>query len=449
MIKVVMFDLDGVLVDTKMIHFKALNESLETHGFDPISLEDHLTKYDGLPTDEKLVMMGLGSDDIRKVSIHKQSLTYIKLNTIKPDADITELFGLIKQRGQKIAICSNAIDKTVHKCIDMLGLNEYVDMVQSTLDVENPKPHPEMWWNVMTTYGVVPEECVIVEDSPKGLASAYHSGVPAHQIIRVDSPEYVNRDLLELIDGEKQTKPKWVDKKMNVLIPMAGAGSRFAKAGYSFPKPLIDVHGKTMIQWVVDNINIDANYIFVVQKEHREKYNLDNMLNLIVPDCKIVEIDGVTEGAACTTLLAEKYIDNDEPLFIANSDQWVGWSSLDFVYKMNELDADGGIVTFKSSHPKWSYAKTDDNGLVTEVAEKNPISDNATVGFYYWKRGTDYVNCAKDMIALDKRVNNEFYVCPVFNQAILYEGLKIYTYQAEEMWGVGTPEDLEKFLREW
>lgn len=448
MIKLVLFDLDGVLVDTKMIHFKALNEALEKYGYPSISYKDHLSKFDGLPTEEKLDMLGVQEDLIEKIQIHKQSVTYYKLNTIKPDSDITELFGLLKERGYKIGICSNAIDKTVHKCINMLELEEYIDIVQTTFDVTNPKPHPEMWWNAMTEFGVYPEECIIIEDSPKGLASAYHSGVPAHQIIRVDSPLDVNRDLLELIDGEKQTKPKWVDKKMNVLIPMAGAGSRFAKAGYSFPKPLIDVNGKPMIQTVVDNINIDANYIFIVQKEHREKYNLDNMLNLIAPDCKIVEVDGITEGAACTTLLAEEYIDNDQPLFIANSDQWVGWNSLDFLYKMNELNADGGIVTFKATHPKWSYAAVDNDGMVTKVAEKDPISDNATVGFYYWKKGEDYVESAKDMIAMQKRVNGEFYVCPVFNQAILM-GKKIFTHNVEEMWGLGTPEDLEKFLREW
>jgi HAD superfamily hydrolase (TIGR01509 family) len=448
MIKLVLFDLDGVLVDTKKIHFDALNEALNKYGYPRISYEEHLTRFDGLPTEEKLDMLGIQEDLIDKIQIHKQSVTYYKLNTIKPDADITEVFGNLKQRGYKVGICSNAIDKTVHRCIEMLGLGEYIDIVQTTFDVTNPKPHPEMWWNAMVDFGVYPEECVIIEDSPKGLASAYQSGVPPQQIIRVDSPEEVNMDLVSRIEGGRPNTPKWVDKKMNVLIPMAGAGSRFQKAGYSFPKPLIDVNGKPMIQTVVDNIGIHANYIFIVQKEHREKYHLDNMLNLIAPNCKIVEVDGVTEGAACTTLLAEEYIDNDKPLFIANSDQWVGWNSLDFIYKMNSLNADGGIVTFKATHPKWSYAKTDTNGMVTEVAEKNPISNNATVGYYYWKKGEDYVESAKDMIEKDIRTNNEFYVCPVYNQAI-ENGKKIFVHEATEMWGLGTPEDLENYLREW
>jgi dTDP-glucose pyrophosphorylase len=242
--------------------------------------------------------------------------------------------------------------------------------------------------------------------------------------------------------------PKWQGGKMNVLIPMAGAGSRFAAAGYTFPKPLIDVNGKPMIQMVVENLNIDANFVFVVQKEHREKYNLDTLLNLIAPNCKVVEVDGLTEGAACTALLAKEFINSDAPLFFANSDQFVEWDSNEFFYKMNETDADGGIVTFKATHPKWSFAKIDDNGIVTEVAEKNPISDLATVGFYYWKHGSDFVKYAEQMIANNVRVNNEFYVCPVFNQAIAGDKV-IRTFDVPKMWGTGTPEDLKYYLENY
>ena len=235
---------------------------------------------------------------------------------------------------------------------------------------------------------------------------------------------------------------------MNVLIPMAGAGSRFTQAGYTFPKPLIEVRGKPMIQVVVENLNLDANFIFVVQKEHREKYQLDSLLNLIAPNCKIVEVSELTEGAACTALLAKQYIDSDDPLFFANSDQFVEWDSTEFMYKMSESAADGGIVTFKATHPKWSFAKVDENGYVTEVAEKNPISDNATVGFYYWSKGKDFVKYAEEMIEKDIRVNNEFYVCPVFNQAIK-DKLNIRTYEIQGMWGLGTPEDLDYYIKNY
>ena len=203
-----------------------------------------------------------------------------------------------------------------------------------------------------------------------------------------------------------------------------------------------------MIQVVVENLNIDANFIFVVQKSHREKYNLDSFLKLLQPNCKIVEIDGMTEGAACTALLAKDHINNDAPLFFANSDQFVEWDSNEFFYKMNENNSDGGIATFKATHPKWSFAKVDAKGLVTEVAEKNPISDNATVGFYYWKKGSDFIKYAEQMIEKNIRVNNEFYVCPVFNEAIEDE-LEIKTFEVDNMWGIGTPEDLDYFLKNY
>lgn len=234
---------------------------------------------------------------------------------------------------------------------------------------------------------------------------------------------------------------------MKVLIPMAGAGSRFEKAGYTFPKPLIEVNGKPMIQLVVENLNIDAQHIFIVQKEHYEKYNLQYLLNLISPNNVIIPVEGITEGAACTTLLAKEFIDNDQPLLTANSDQFVEWDSNEFLYSMQADEVDGGILTFNSVHPKWSFAKTDEDGFVTEVAEKKPISNNATVGIYYWSKGSDYVKFAEQMIKKDNRVNGEFYVCPVYNEAIEDEK-KIKTFHVEKMWGLGTPEDLKVFVNE-
>jgi hypothetical protein len=226
---------------------------------------------------------------------------------------------------------------------------------------------------------------------------------------------------------------------------MAGAGSRFAAAGYTFPKPLIEVRSKPMIQVVVDNLNMEANYIFVVQKEHYETYNLKYLLNLIAPNCKIVQVDTLTEGAACTTLLAQEYIDNDQPLLMANSDQFVEWNSNEVMYAFNADNIDGGILTFKNTHPKWSYAKLDEHGFVSEVAEKKVISENATVGMYFWKQGSDYVKYANQMINKNIRVNSEFYVCPVYNEAIA-DGKRIRVKQIERMWGIGTPEDLNYFL---
>ena len=230
---------------------------------------------------------------------------------------------------------------------------------------------------------------------------------------------------------------------MNIIVPMAGAGSRFEKVGYTFPKPLIEVKGQPMIAKVVENLNLQGKYIFLVQKAHYEKYDLENLLNLIAPGCEIVQIDGLTEGAACTVLKARELIDNDQPLLISNSDQWIKWNSFETISSFN--NEDGGILTFKSVHPKHSFAKVDGDGYVTEVAEKNPISSDATVGIYHWKRGSDFVKYADQMIANNVRTNNEFYICPVYNEA-LRDGLKIKASLVDQMWGMGTPEELNNFL---
>jgi len=236
---------------------------------------------------------------------------------------------------------------------------------------------------------------------------------------------------------------------VNVVIPMAGRGSRFVKAGYTFPKPLIDVNNKPMIQVVIENLGIDGTHVFLTLQDQYEKFALKYLLPLITnPNpCKIVQVNQVTEGAACTVLLAEEFIDNDEELLLANSDQWVNWDSSHFLNYMREKNADGGIVTFTATHPKWSFAKVQEvTNLVTEVAEKKPISNCATVGIYYFKHGSDFVKAANQMIKKEIRTNGEYYVCPVFNE-LIGDGKRIYNYPVAEMMGLGTPEDLEHYLK--
>jgi HAD superfamily hydrolase (TIGR01509 family) len=446
--KLIIFDLDGVLVEAKTIHFDALNEALGPKY--AIEWNEHLSKYDGLKTNQKLEMLtqekGLPIDMYKQVWDEKQRLTLQKLHDLQPSNQLQVCMDLLVNQGYKIACCSNSIRKTVLTVLSKLGIIEYFDLILSNEDVKNSKPHPEIYWKAISMMGCLPEETLIVEDSPFGLLAASRS---KSHVMRVESPKDITyNNIYKHLNNKTNMIPKWKNEKLNVLIPMAGAGSRFEQAGYTFPKPLIEVRNKPMIQVVVENLNLDANYIYVVQKAHREKYNLDTLLNLLTPGCKIVETDGLTEGAACTALLAKEYIDNDNPLFFANSDQFVEWDSNEFMYKMQETDADGGIVTFTATHPKWSFAKTDENGLVTEVAEKNPISDIATVGYYYWKNGSDFVKYAEQMIEKNIRVNNEFYVCPVFNQAI-EDCKQIRTFNTAGMWGLGTPEDLNYYLENY
>ena len=453
MTKLVIFDLDGVLIDSKDYHYDALNEALgEEYA---ITREEHVSTYDGLPTTAKLELLsknkGLPADRYEEIWKAKQENTlHIFKTKVDKDYELMGYFQQLVDEGYKVAVASNSIRNTVKIILLRLGLLEFVDIYVSNEDVVRNKPFPSMYWKCMMALGALPDDTVILEDSHIGRQGALDSKC---HLVPIENRSDLNQAKVDrikrILQSEKQ-KVAWESKTMNVLIPMAGRGSRFATQGYTFPKPLIDVKGKPMIQVVTENLNIKANYTFIVQKEHYEKYSLQHLLNLIAPNCNIVQVDGITEGAACTTLLAKEYIDNDEPLLMANSDQFVEWDSNETLYAFSNGNCDGGIITFPATHPKWSYAKLGEDGYVSEVAEKKPISEHATVGIYWWAKGSDYVKYAEQMIEKDIRVNNEYYVCPVFNEAI-GDGKKVRIKEIEKegMWGIGTPEDLNYFLEHY
>lgn len=453
--KLVIFDLDGVLIESRELHYHSLNAALES--IDKkyvIQRDEHLSVYDGLNTTRKLNLLteskGLPTEYHNIIWKRKQEATFDLIKQFPIDGKLIEIFSKLKKLGYLIAIASNSIRETVKLSLLKIGVMEYVDYYVSNQDVIHAKPYPEMYWKCMTVCHTLPKNTLIIEDSHIGRQGALDSGghlLPVENSYDVTWTKIENK-LKEMENKMTQQNIPWRDSKLNVLIPMAGAGSRFAQAGYTFPKPLIEVNGKPMIEVVVKNLNIEANYIFLVQKEHYETYNLKYLLNLIAPNCTIVQVDGITEGAACTTLLAKEYINNDQPLVMANSDQFVEWNSNEAMYAFTADEIDGGILTFRAHHPKWSYASVGDDGFVNEVAEKRVISDNATVGIYYWKKGSDYVKYAEQMIEKNIRVNNEFYVCPVFNEAI-GDDKKIKIKEVDNMWGIGTPEDLNYFLQNY
>src|SRR4051812_1379750 len=242
-------------------------------------------------------------------------------------------------------------------------------------------------------------------------------------------------------------------KTLQIVIPMAGRGSRFATAGYTTPKPLIPVGGRPMIQWVIDNIRPHRphRFIFLCLAEHLQAYpEVPAELRRLCPGCEIVPVSAVTEGAACTVLLAREWINSSDPLMIANSDQLVELDINDYLAALDAEGVSGLIMTFWSDHPKWSYCRMRPDGSVNDVVEKQVVSNEATVGIYNFRQGHDYVRAADAMIAANLRVNNEFYVAPTYNQLIA-EGAKILTLKTGRelngMYGVGTPEDLELFVK--
>lgn len=238
---------------------------------------------------------------------------------------------------------------------------------------------------------------------------------------------------------------------LNIVIPMAGAGTRFSKSGYKDPKPLIPVHGVPMIKLVVDNLRpiIHHRFIFICQNAHIVSYGLREKLASWAPSSIVIGLDGVTDGAACTVLTAKKYINNADALMIANSDQYVDVDINAYLANMAQRGLDGMIMTMEAEDPKWSFVGLDEAGGVDRVVEKEVISSEATVGIYNFAHGCDFVSAAEAMIAADERVNGEFYVAPVYNRQIKVGGkVGIYNIGKDRkgMYGLGIPADLEDFL---
>lgn len=442
MLKCILFDVDGVLVDADKAHFDCLVKALATKNI-TMTWDEHLKYYKGIPTKVKLRMLGeiygLSAQDQKDIWKLKQELTQSTFDMLNVDEQKVEMLKYLSQR-YKLAACSNAIRDSVEKMLDKSGFLSYFEFILSNQDIKHAKPHPEIYTTALDKLGIMPSEALVVEDAEVGRKSARSAGC---HCCAVDSPNDVTLERI-LFDIKNLLSP-------TVVIPMAGEGKRFAEAGYTFPKPLIEtIEHKPMIQLVVENINLpEYKHIFVCRGWQYRKFALKYLLALIAPNSKSVVVDELTDGAACTVLKAGNHFDNANELIIANSDQIVGIEVKDFVSEMREKNADGGILCFESTHPKWSYARVE-NDRVVEVAEKKPISHNATVGIYYFKHGRDFIKYANRMIVADKRVNNEFYICPVFNEMIADNKFIAHSrVETDQMFGLGDPESLERFLSSW
>jgi len=455
--KLVVFDLDGVLVDSRHLHYTALNSALPPEF--KIGIEEHLARYDGVSTSKKLQMLteekGLPSDLHNSIWELKQQKTHELIpSVINLDPELFRIIMTLKERGLQVVCASNSIRDTMSQFLVTLGIYNLFDFYLSNEDVDRPKPDPEIYLRAMLKAGVSPMETLVIEDSPIGKKAAY---MACAHVLPVGSRRDVTLDAIDkaLIKAMSLNRVKmgtmdirWKNK-INVVIPMAGQGSRFAQEGYLLPKPLIDVQGVPMIQRVVENLNIDGQYIFIVRKEHLDKYDVKSLLERIAPGCVIVSTDGLTEGAVCSVLLAASHIDNDTNLLIANSDQFLEWDSSAFLYE--SMNVDGCISTFEQTDPndkKWSYAAIGPSGFVERVAEKEVISTHANTGVYFWSKGSDFVKYAQQMMAKDIRTNGEFYIAPVYNEAIS-DGKRIKIQNCKKMWGLGVPADLLKFLKDY
>lgn len=452
-IKAIIFDLDGVLVDARTLHFEAFRQAFESlcppH---TLSWKEHEKLYDGLSTRQKLEKMInsniISEETARKVSYEKQKLTNTlieKTITVRPY--LIELLSTLCSEGYILACATNSIRETLDLMLTTLKVSEFFSFTLSNNDVENPKPSPEIYSHSFNKLGFLPEQCLICEDSPHGKKAAYSSS--AHVLEIEDANDLTIQKIHQKINSIEHSIPI-VYPNIQVVIPMAGEGSRFQKAGYTVPKPFIDVKGKHMIEWVIDNVSstkYNIEFVFLCRENHLE-HNSMSFLDSQRFSYKIVLVKNLTEGAACTVLLAKNVLNPELPLVIVNSDQYLEWNADSFYTSLLNPTYDGIISTFyspDSSDTKWSFVELDENTLITKVAEKIWLGPNATTGIYGWKRTSDFLLYAEQMIQNNIRVNNEFYICPVYNEAI-QDKKKIRLIECKKLWGLGVPDDLKHFL---
>lgn len=447
-----LFDLDGVLVDFASLHERAFISAWNNccpgytidHAFHLLYLEARSTRAK-IDICCKIFSYMAPAD---RIFAEKQALTDRLLDTEPVYPATTRAILWAKAAGYKLAVCSNSIRSTVMKSLRRLALADVFDVVLSNEDVERPKPSPEIYLKAMGQLGVAASDCIIFEDSAVGRAAAAAAlSQEQGRVIPIVNAQDMTQELLEVVCSN--TYPP-VPPKINLVIPMAGIGSRFQKEGYTVPKPFLPVFGKPMYRWVIDNMmpktpewKERVSVHVLVREEQAPLFESDKGIH-------IHTVPKLTEGAACTVLTIRDIINTDAPLIIANSDQFLEWDADSFYLSLLHPGFAGVISTFVQpdlSDVRWSYARLDADRRVVEVAEKKVISHFATTGIYGWSRGSAFVAAADAMIAANVRVNGEFYVCPVYN--FMPAAAAIRTHNCKKMWGLGVPTDYENFLSSW
>lgn len=422
------FDLDGVLVDAKELHFLSLNKALVDCNLKPISEEQHFLEFDGLPTQEKINRLGCQAHGEKIIQLKNE---YVLAEI--PNLTNSGIGSIIQKLGQKIYVCSNAQKWFVEECIKMLGFDAEI----VTPNPLPPKPAPDMYEFILKQHN----ECYIFEDNPNGLKAAFAAqrNYPNTKVIRVDDAEDAVHKLKML--GPVSDPYVWHDYP-TIIIPMLGESKRFYEKGYTVPKYQLPVGSGTMLSTTIASLQVGTGRLTIAARDNERAYLSSYCV-------KYFDQNVVTEGMVDTILRTLKgcTIYPDEPLILASCDQAQKYDALSCMYVLrNNPHVDGICLVFKETegNPKWSFCKTRENSnIIEEVAEKRPISQWANCGVYFWKRAADFIRYAEQMMAANDRVRNEFYAAPVFNYAIK-DGKNIIIKEAEEFYPLGVPEDYEK-----
>ena len=238
---------------------------------------------------------------------------------------------------------------------------------------------------------------------------------------------------------------------LQIVMPMMDKAVGFAERGYAYPKPLIEISGRPMIEVVVQNLRPAhaCRFIFVCRREHLTQFYLGDTLQLIAPGCVVISSEGETGGALCSALLARDHLDPEDELLIANSDQFIASGVTDFHAVCARSEMDGHILTFRSTHPRWSFVRKSPADEVLEVAEKRPISDEATVGLYYFRKAKSFFSGAEAVLLKGLRTKEQFYVSSVYNELIL-QGRRIGCHRLPDgaVYKLGATENVVEFQKD-
>tara|TARA_B100000902_G_scaffold399844_1_gene472956 strand:- start:7952 stop:9619 length:1668 start_codon:yes stop_codon:yes gene_type:complete len=438
-----LFDLDGTLANTTEIHHQSQIESVKMiSGYDITKNKNLLDIFNSSITTKKKLDFLLKENIISLEQIDiiyekKTELANNLLGKLNYDPDKVNLFKFLKEKKCKIGIVTNSSKISSTIVLKSLGIFKYIDILITNNDVKNTKPHSEPYIRAISEFGGDINKYIIFEDSEDGLISAKGIGCDVYHVKNIKD---INIELIRKMNNIEN---------INILIPMAGKGSRFTKRGFKSQKPLIKLNEKTLIEHAIESLNIDGNYIFIIRREINESNKeLIDILNNIKPDCKIIEIDYITEGSASTCYLAKEYINNNDELIITNCDQILEWDSANFLKKSKDYDC--CVLTYNSNDKKNSFIKTDKNNIGIEIIEKEVISDNALVGVHYFKKGSDFISSYNEIFKNNKKFKNEYYTSTVCDNLIKNNKLvyNIKLTENQKYYSTGTPECYFKYLKE-
>jgi HAD superfamily hydrolase (TIGR01509 family) len=457
-VRLIIFDLDGVLVESRDLHYEALNRALtEVAGPEfAISRDEHESVYDGLSTNQKLRLLtaskGLAEHLNHAIWTRKQELTEELVRTIlRPTQHVLDAVVALKAMGFPIAVASNCIRSSVRSILEAIGIAPHIDVYVSNEDVAQPKPDPDMYLSVCRAFCVDPSEALVIEDSPKGFEAAARAGC---HLMRVHSPADLSiaavRDRIAAVESIQET--------VTVVVPMAGPAPEMWASGISggvaeAPVGLVDTAGKSIIQWAMSAVRsrrFSLRYVFIVKHSVLKSFNVASLCAAAV-DYAPLRIEGIqtdTLGAVRTIMsISDAAIPRDSPLVVTDGHHIAEWGVGHSFDTLLSTHADGAIAVHRSADPRWSYVRHVPGQPVT-VAEvrtdRDPVSSHACTGLYYYRRAGDFFSAAESLVARGARERGLYYTASTFNE-LISRGRRVVTVPVERMWSLRTPSEARSF----